>query len=179
MVTSVSGSQKRGLNADSDEDSDDGSKKPRATNNTTPKLKKARSSTDDNGQPKTKLNRSVHQIKRMFMAQANLWKSFADSLEREPEALTDQQPWKDSIAPGPTKQATAIFAEHAPVTEIQAEVAGLKGRLDRVRDHSFERTTTNFACEQDENTNILQRAASHQFGDGDASKISGLEIDGL
>jgi hypothetical protein len=145
MAKGAIGSRKRSRNEDLVGGSDNGVKTPRVG-------KTFRSSTDEKGQAKTKLNRAVHQIKRMFLAQANVWKKFADSLEQEPEPVMDQQPWVASIDPEDGRP-TAIFAQHIPETKIQAEVRDLKQRLHHVRMHVFEREAVPEVEEDNPDTN--------------------------
>lgn len=144
MTKSTTGSRKRSQNEDLEGESEDGVKTQRVG-------KKPRSSTDENGQAKTKLNRAVHQIKRMFLAQANVWKKFADSLEQEPEPVMDRQPWAASIDPEDGRP-TVIFAQRIPETKIQAEVRDLKERLHHVKMHVFEREVESDVEEDNPNT---------------------------
>jgi hypothetical protein len=95
-----------------------------------------KASTTTRQKPIPKFHQALDQIKDMFLEQANLWRTFADSLEQEPEPVNIQQPWLSSINGG---MPTSVFAERAPPTSLSTQVMDLHHQLHQVRMHIFER----------------------------------------
>jgi hypothetical protein len=95
-----------------------------------------KASTTTKQRPVPKLDHALNQMKIMFLEQADLWKTFADSLEEKPESVHLQQPWASSMNGG---MPTSIFAERAPPTPLSTQVMDLHHQLHQVRMHIYER----------------------------------------